>query len=108
MEVFQVISITETTDLVDRSRDYIGDERDLGLFSSLNAADQFIEEDTKDRLDFAINDGDGAWISAYPKEEDDGDIRAIFCKSILIFYRKDGQFIRYDYYIKRRTVKELA
>lgn len=112
MEVYQVFVSTDQIDY--GNKDVIGERvdffgaNDLGLFSSLSAADRFIDKNVDTRLDAAMADGDGAWISAYPKD-DDFSYDNVPCtrSTIMIDERKYGQFIRMEYYVKRRIIEEV-
>lgn len=106
-EVYQVIMTTDIVNYGDRDQDYSG-ETDMGLFASLYAADQFIEKWAKDNLEAAIDDGDGAWISAYPKDSDLEHRVKCLRKSIMMYQRKTGNYVRLDFDVVKRIVQESA
>lgn len=106
MDVYQVIMTTDVRDLV-KPEDSFSRETDFGLFASLKLADCFIEKHSNDQLEAEMAVGNGAWISAYPKE-DNFSYEEVPCerKLIMIEDRPNGCLNRFDYYVKRRIVKE--
>ena len=108
MEVFQVI---ETVDVIDYFNHFRNETYDVdrGLYASVEAAIQAIDKFADQELKTAMQNANEAWISAYPAEEFVNDYKLIVLrKSIMVYVRNDGYYIRSDYYIKKREVKELA
>ena len=108
MKVFQVI---ETVDVIDYFNHFRNETYDVdrGLYASVEAAVQAIDEFADQSLKTAIQDANEAWISAYPAEEfgEDGKGIIINRKTIMVYERSSGEYTRSDYFIKKREVKEL-
>lgn len=106
MEVWQVVMITDVRNYLNPEENYTRDT-DLGLFANLKLADGFIENHLSNQVAAEMNNANGVWLSAYPKDDDFSlDGTSCFRKSLLIEDRPSGDFIRLDYFVKRIVVKE--
>lgn len=104
MEVIQVILHTEMH-LYDE-KDIIFGKDDLGLFANLELADKFIEAEAEKELAKATMNADGAWIGAYPKEDDVSENHVCERMQIMIEKRKEGDTYIYTYLVQKRTIQE--
>lgn len=114
MEVFHVTKdIIVKQDLFARDpfhdKDITFEDIDQGLYVSVEAAIQAIDKFADQELKTAMQNANEAWVSAYPAEEFVNDCTLIIHRrSIMVYERSSGEYIRSDYYIKKKEVKESA
>lgn len=89
-----------------------GYEHDLGIFKTLEAATNYIEELSNDKLVRALEKGNWAWVDAHPAEPIDlSDLvekDEYFIKGIMVYDRNTGDVDKIEYHIATRIVKESA
>ena len=106
MIIFQVMIDTDIVSklIYDERRPDIHDSEDAGLFSSFDLAVQFIEKDIENKVNAAIEDGNEAWIGAWPSDTEDGKCDVYFIKRIKIYDRKEADECDYSYVVRKREV----